>query len=883
MAVAPGTTLGPYEIIALLGAGGMGEVYRARDTRLDRTVAIKILPAHLSGDDEARRRFEREARAVSSLSHPNICALYDVGRHGDSSYLVMEYLEGETLAERLRKGPLPTEDLLRYAAEIAGALNNAHGQGLVHRDLKPGNIMLTAAGAKVLDFGLARSVGSRSHPELTRSPTMSEPLTAEGTIVGTIQYMSPEQLEGAAPDARSDIFAFGAVLYEMATGRAAFEGKSQASVIAAIMEKDPVPVTTAQPMAPPALDRLVKTCLAKDPDERRQTMHDVLLDLKWMSEGGSRVGIPALVASRRRVRERLAWSAVALFALVSLALGIAYYRNISRDARVIRAYIPAPERTRLYLLSSHPGPASISPDGKRIVFAAMETDARKQVLWVRELDASLAHPLAGTEGAAYPFWSPDGQTVGFFADGKLKKVAASGGPTFTLCEAANGKGGTWSADGSILFAPTHNSGICLVSSAGGDARPVTSLDTLRQERSHRFPQFLPDGRRFLFLAWTAGAQASDAIMIGSLDGDQSRILMKGRSNATYEAGHVLFVRDGTLMAQRFDARRCRITGEVFPVVEGVAFITGASFGVFSASQSDILMYQLAGAEQASELVWTSRTGEPIDHLGDRADYYSPRLSPDGEHIAVEIADPRTSARDIWIYETSSGMPTRFTFDAADDKGIVWSPDGTRIIFSSARKGHYDLYMKSLVGNEPEVLLLESEDDKRATSWSSDERFVAYASEGDVWVLPLFGDRQPFLFLGSEFDEGDAAFAPDSRWIAYECDESGKYEVYVTAFPEPGRKWQVSRSGGFMPGTGWRQDGRELLYVDLDGTLTVVDVRSDEGSFRSGPPTPLFDVTGANGGTATADFERFLLALQVAGTASDMLALVINWTAEFPKN
>ncbi len=881
--ISPGTKLGPYEIIALLGAGGMGEVYRARDTRLDRTVAIKVLPPHLSEDAEAQRRFEREARAVSSLSHPHICTLYDVGRHEDSSYLVMEYLEGETLADRLKRGALPVEELLRYATEVASALDNAHRQGLVHRDLKPGNIMLTTAGAKILDFGLARSAGpSATHPELSRSPTLSEPLTAEGTVVGTIQYLSPEQLEGAEADARSDIFAFGAVLYEMATGRAAFEGKSQASIIAAIMERDPIAVTAIQPLTPPALDRLTKACLAKDRDERRQTMHDVLLDLAWMTEGGSQAGIPAVVSSRRRSRERLAWGIVVVLTLLLLGATFAYYRNLPQDPRVVRAYIPAPENTEFHIHSTRPGPASISPDGRRIAFVVKEEGVRKPHLWVRELDSPLARPLPDTEGAAYPFWSPDGQSIGFFADGKVKRIRAIGGAALTLCDAPNGKGGTWSAEGLILFAPSHDSAIHLVPSAGGEARPVTVLDSLRDERSHRFPHFLPDGHRFLFLVWATSPQDQNAIMIGSLDGARPEVLMESESNAIYVDGHLLFVRDGTLMAQRFKPRECKLAGDPFPIVEGVAFLQGASFGVFSVSEAGVLVYQLAGEEWASQLVWTNRSGEPIGQLGDAAPYRSPRLSPDGERVAVQILDRRLEANDIWVYEISTGERNRFTFDAADDTDIVWSPDGSRIVFASARKGRqYDLYEKSLEGTESEAVLLNLPNDQWPTSWSPDGRFVAFTSDDDLWILPLSEGEAPFLYCGTEFKEDNANFSPDGRWIAYDSDESGMAEVYVASFPEPGRKWQVSRGGGFLPM--WRQDGEEILYVDLEGTLTSVAVRVGEASFQVATPTPLFDVLGVSGGSSTPDMQRFLLAKQISVTPSDLLALVINWTQELHRN
>jgi serine/threonine protein kinase len=494
MSLSPGTRLGPYEILAPLGAGGMGEVYKARDTRLDRTVAVKVLPAHLSFNPEVRARFEREARAVSSLSHPHICTLHDVGRHEEIDFLVMEYLDGETLAHRLEKGPLPLTEVLRHGVEIASALDVAHRSGIVHRDLKPGNIMLTKGGAKLLDFGLARATGlAGTAGDLTHSPTMTRPLTAEGSIVGTFQYMAPEQLEGKEADARSDIFSFGAVLYEMATGRRAFEGKSQASLIAAILEHEPAPISSLQPMAPASFERIVRQCLAKEPDDRWQTAGDLKRELNWIAEG-SQAGVAAPVTQRRRSRERIAWGLVAVLSLLSVASVAGYLARAPKPAPVIRSSIQTPEKQFVSFVA-------LSPDGTRLVFSAKAVGAQPS-LWVRRLDDARSEPIPGTEEATFPFWSPDGRFLAFFADGKLKKVDLAGGPVVTICEAERGVGGTWGRDGTILFAPTPSSPLFRVPSSGGKPAPVTKFDQKRPETMHRYPVFLPDGRHFLYAAAT---------------------------------------------------------------------------------------------------------------------------------------------------------------------------------------------------------------------------------------------------------------------------------------------------------------------------------------------------------------------------------------------
>jgi len=911
MPLTSGTRLGPYEIVASAGTGGMGEVYRARDTRLERMVAIKVLPPHFADSSDRRQRFEREARAVSSLSHPHICTLHDIGQQEGLVYLVMEYLEGETLAERLEKGPLPTDQLLRYAVEIADALDKAHRQGVIHRDLKPGNIMLTKNGAKLMDFGLAKPAAGSATGTALEAMTQSKPLTAQGTIVGTFQYMAPEQLEGKEADARSDLFSFGALLYEMATGRRAFTGKTQASVIASILASNPPPITSLQPMTPPALERVVETCLAKDPDERFQAAHDLKLQLEWILEGGSAVGIPAPVAARRKRREGVAWTAALALALLALVLSALYWRAATREVHAVHAFIPPPENASYIFQGPGGGPAAISPDGRRLAFAA--GSGGKQMLWIRPLESLTAQPLAGTEGAAQPFWSPDSRYVGFFADGKLKKIEASGGPPQALCAAPAARGGSWSREGVIVFAANASEGLSRVSAAGGAPTPVTKLDHSLAQGSHRWPFFLPGGRHFLYFAGGSAARVGEnaGTYIGALDEDRSLPkgpILHGDSAAIYAQpglpgwpgfdwlgsgpGYLLFVRDTSLMAQPFDLRRLRLTGEALPVAEHVQVNRGILRAVFSASHSGVLAYQMGGASGGWQLAWLDRNGKSGSTVGEKAISFAPRLSPDGKQLAAMIVDTASGNQDIWVFDLARGTQTRLTFDPAFDTYPVWSPDGSKIAFASNRKGPFNLYQKAANGVGSEELLLESPSDDRPLSWSRDGRYLAYArldpagkTKLDIWILPLFGDRKPFPFLESEFNEASGEFSPDGHWLAYASDETGKYEVYVVPFPGGSGKWQISTGGGSQPK--WRGDGRELFYLAPDNRVMAVDIAAGGSTFHAGIPHPLFQaspaVTGIIGRVydGSADGKRFIFASGGAAS-SQPLTLVVNWAAELKR-
>ncbi len=892
MALSSGARLGPYEILGAVGAGGMGEVYKARDTRLERTVAIKVLPPHLSASPEVRQRFEREAKTISQLSHPHICALYDIGNHEGIEYLVMEFLEGETLEQRLVRGPLPVEQLLRYGMEMTDALDKAHRRGIVHRDLKPGNVMLTASGVKLVDFGLAKLAQARgtSGASPTILPTQAGTnLTAEGTILGTFQYMAPEQLEGREADARTDIFAFGAVLYEMATGRKAFTGRSQASLISAILRDEPEPISMIQPMTPPALDRVVKTCLAKDPEDRFQVAHDVRLQLEWIVEGGSQIGLPASVVARRKSRERLAWMANVATALVTVAAMLVYFRLRTEPSRVVRSVINPPEKAAF---NFDTGAMALSPDGSRIAFIARGSDG-KDLLWVRPLDALAAQPLTGTEGASHPFWSPDSVYLGFFADPKLKKINASGGAPETLCEAGRGRGGTWNRKGVILFTPGPGSAIFRVSSAGGAPDQVTRLDPSQGEDSHRWPFFLPDGRHFLYLALGARGVLNrpagtdrDTLYVASLDPKEERKLIgPAASNAVYApSGHLLFYREKTVFARPFDAKRLRFTGGAFPVADQVSLFDNRS-AIFSVSENGILAYQ-PGSDfgRTSQLAWFDRAGKQIETVGSPADYMEPRLSHDGRRVAVAVRDSQGNA-DIWLYELSRRLATRFTFDPADDSLPVWSPDDSKIVFSSARTLPEALYEKPSNGTGKEDLLYKSDLRNSADSFSPDGRFILFEAfdpktRWDIWALSV-SDRKAVPVVQSEFGDFLGDFSPDGNWIVYNSNESRRPEIYVQHFPEAGGKWQISNAGGRAPV--WSHDGKEIIYVGLDGKLMAVTVRVTASGFEADLPTVLFEVHLRGGPfreyDVTHDGQRFLINLAAEpGKNTAPITLVQNWAA-----
>jgi serine/threonine protein kinase/Tol biopolymer transport system component len=878
--------LGPYEIAAPLGAGGMGEVYRARDTRLERTVAIKILPAQLSSDPVRKQRFEREAKTISSLNHPHICVLHDVGHQDGIDYLVMECVEGETLAKRLEKGPLVLEQVLKYGAQIADALDKAHRSGVVHRDLKPGNIMLTATGAKLLDFGLAKpAVAPASMATLTAVATQTTPMTQEGTIVGTFQYMSPEQVEGKELDGRSDIFSLGAVLYEMLTGQRAFEGKSQLSVASAILEKEPEPISSVKPMTPPTLDHAIRRCLAKDPEERWQTARDLALELKWIAEGGSAV-TPAPSAARvYRVRwpGALLWSVVSLLLVVVTGLVIWNIKPVPPQA-VSRTVIALPPGQRLAGLDQ---PAlALSSDGTHLAYVAIQSGI--QQLYLRAMDSLEARPLAGTEGATNPFFSPDGQWLGFFADQKLKKVSLSGGAALILSDAALPHGASW-GQGMIALAPAINGALQQVPDAGGASQPLTRLE--KGEVSQRWPQFLPGDNAVLFTAALTNASWIHARVAAQSAGmGERRNLIQGGTEPCYApSGHLVYAQGGRLMAVSFDSQRLAVTGVAVPMVEGVVQSSSSGAAQYSLSATGSLVYVPGDVRSAQRrLVWVTRSGTEQPVAAPAHNYLFPRLSTDGRRVAVNVTEQETQ---VWLYDLSREALTRFTFEGKYSGNPVWAPDGKLIAIQSVGEGPAtNIYWQRADGSGGLERLTTSEYVHFPMSWSLDGQLLAFVEVNpttgyDIWVLRL-SDRKAQPFLRTPFNESAPRFSPDGRWLAYVSDESGHWEIYVQPYPGPGGKWEVSTGGGTEPV--WNPNGRELFYRSGD-KMMVVEIAT-QPSFTAGKPRVLFEgryepspATSPNY-DVSPDGQRFLMfkTAEASDAAPTQINVVLNWFEELKR-
>jgi eukaryotic-like serine/threonine-protein kinase len=885
MPILPGRRLGPYEILSAIGAGGMGEVYRARDTRLDRIVAIKVLPTHLADRSELRDRLEREAKTIASLNHPHICTLYDTGHQDGIDFLVMEYLEGETLAQRLLKGSLPIEQVLQYAIEISDALDKAHRKGITHRDLKPGNIMLTKSGTKLLDFGLAKlkqEVAPANVP-LSELPTAIDPLTAQGTIVGTLQYMAPEQLEGKEADARTDIFAFGAVVYEMATGKKAFEGKSQASLIAKILDTDPPSMSSLQPMTPPALDRVVKKCLAKEPDKRWQASSDVCDELKWIAEGGSQIAsmpVAAVKGVRALGRRGLILSVGALLLAVvvtGLAVWILKLSPTPPPKPVLRFTITLPPGQQLAGLEFGL-PVALSPDGTHLAYAASQGGARQ--LYLRAMDSQEARPISGTEDGYDPFFSPDGQWLGFFAGGKLKKASVSGGAAIALGDAGNPVGGSWGSQGTIVFAPSGNAPLLQVSDSGGTPQPLTRLE--KGETGQFWPDFLPSGKAVLFA--DARGPGDVQILVQSAATGERRNLVGGTQPRYATSGHLIYAQGGTLMAVPFDAQRLEIKGTPVPVVEGVAQSSTYISSQYSISDTGSLAY-VSGGSQSNQrrMVWVSRNGTEQPLPAPPQAYQYVRLSPDGRHVAVELDNQ------IWLYDLARDTLTRFTFEGSRNQSPVWTPDGKRIaVYSNKGGGATNLYWQLADGSGGLERLTTNDNLQIPKSFSPDGQLLAFhennpKTQKDIWVLRM-SDRKAQPFLVTPFNEGAPTFSPDGHWLAYVSNESGRPEIYVQPYPGPGGKWQISTEGGTEPA--WNRNGKELFYRSGD-KMMALDVAT-QPSFSAGKPRLLFErqyyksdwplISTAY--DVSADGQRFLMVKGTEQAASvTQINVVLNWFEE----
>ena len=884
--LAAGTSLGPYQILTPLGAGGMGEVYRARDTRLGRDVAIKVIPAELARDPERIKRFEQEARAAGALNHPGVCTILDLGTHEGSPFVVMELLEGESLRSRLEAGPIPARKAIEYAAQAARGLAAAHEKGIVHRDLKPENLFLTKDGrVKVLDFGLAKL----TRPEVL-APAGGKPIsilaTETGAILGTVGYMAPEQVRGQEADARSDLFALGAILYELLTGRRAFHGASYVETLHAILNEEPAPLAASGREIPPGLEPLVRRCLEKNPVERFQSASDLAFALEAV--GGATPGggmEPRAARPTAGRRERLAWivavatAAVAATAIVAPRWG---------------PHLPTPTVARFAVTSSpgmsvvSDGPtAVISPDGRRLVFTASDSTGKLR-LWLRALEALPARPLSGTDGALFPFWSPDSRFVAFFADGKLQKVPADGGSPEVICDAANGRGGSWNRDGVIVFAPVALGPLLRVSAEGGPAGEVARADPSRHEVGLRFPCFLPDGKHFLYVALPRVRGDFD-VYVGSLDSKERRRVMSAGSAPVYaEPGYLLFGRGGRLVAQRFDRSTLRPMGKAVPLDDALPASSSEGAPVLGPPTGSVLALVTATVPD-TRLTWFDASGRPGATVALPAGRYEyPVLSPDNRRAVVTKLSTPTGG-DLWVVDLQRDVPTRLTFDGSvtTGQGAVWSPDGKRIAFQYNVAGPYDIYEVISDGTgRPEPLLRSDVEFKYPAAFSADGRYLAFSQMTeetgvDLWLLPLQGERAPVPYLRTPFNEVTADISPDGRWLAYCSDETGTAEIYVRSFPEPGEKHRVSASGG--TDVKWSADGRQLLFSGsgtfpffVGGPMHSVDVQTTP-SFRAGNPRVLFtarqDLAGI---TATSDFKRFLAAVPVEGATPPGITVVMNW-------
>jgi len=858
----------------------MGEVYRARDTRLERTVAIKILPAQFSSDPVRKQRFEREAKTISSLNHPHICTLHDIGHQDGIDYLVMECVEGETLAKRLEKGPLPLDQVLKFGAQIADALDKAHRSGIVHRDLKPGNIMLTPAGAKLLDFGLAKPALPLATAATLTAAAKQSPVTEQGTIIGTFQFMSPEQVEGKEVDGRSDIFSLGAVLYEMLTGRRAFEGKSQLSVASAILEKEPAPISSVKPMTPPALDHAVKKCLAKPPDERWQSASDLASELMWITESNGQAAGTAFGEAPGKTRRRAAWLIAGVLAGAAIVGAVRWPSSKPPEEAM---YFPAP-------MPFSARDIAVAPNGHTIAVIAYLESARRNALWIYELGSQSASNLADTEGANFPFWSPDNRSIAFFADGKLKKVEVSGGPVQTVCDAPSGRGGTWNKDGVIVFTPDARSGVALyrVSASGGTVTTVSNLDKSRGELSHRWPMFLPDGTHYLYMATNfAGQKSVDAIFVGSLDSNEKRFVVEATANAAYAApGYLLFYRDKALFAQRFDLKRFALTGEPTTILNDIQYQPQVKRAVFGASEKGVLAAQSGIGVALSELLWFDRKGKEVGAVGRPDVYGNVFLAPNGKSVAVSMTDIASQNTDIWTYDLQRGGAKRLTFDPAADSVPIWSPDAARLVFASNRTSFNDLHIKNSDGAQEEKSIVHGDIDKFPNDWSRDGKYILYTQDTDLWFVTL-PELKSSLFLKAPSVLRNGQFSPDGKWVAYSSNESGKWEIYVTSFPEPRGKWQVSAGGGEQPR--WRGDGKELFYISSDGKIMAAPVTTG-ANFDASTPVALFQVTPRQPVPiydlfvydVSRDGQRFLINTELKQAGSAPMSIVLNWTAKLNK-
>jgi serine/threonine protein kinase len=885
MTLLPGTKLGRYEIRSKIGEGGMGEVYRAFDPKINREVAIKILPAGMSSDKNRLARFEQEAQAAGGLNHPNILAVYDVDSHNEAPYVVSELLAGEVLRDRLYGGPLSARKAVDYGMQIARGLAAAHEKGIIHRDIKPENIFITADDrVKLLDFGLAKLIGSDDAHQSQTDILTKKLLTNPGVVMGTVGYMSPEQVQGLPVDHRSDIFAFGAVLYEMLAGRATFEGDSAVEKMNAILKHDPANFSETDVSVSPPLERLVLRCLEKKPSDRFQSIGDVGFALEAFTEiSGTRQAKASAAMPWFRNRDRLAWAVAAVLAVILAITLIArgYFRTSpALSSPSVYFTVVPPERTEFIKNGDVDFSIAVSPDGLRLALVVV-SQGRTQ-LWIRSLNAVAAQPLVGTENGNNPFWSPDSRFIGFFADGKLKKIDINGGPPQVICNAPSLSGGTWNAEGVILFSKAGE-GIYRVAATGSDPIQVSKTDTIR-DLYQVWPHFLPDGHHFLFLAGRDEKDASK-ICVGSLDGGQPQPLLTASSRAIYASpGYLLYVRDAILLAQPFDYTSLQLTGNAVPIAEGMDYFKPTGDADFSVSDNGVLAFKTRAI--LSRLVWFNRQGEEVGSVGTPRNYAWLRLSGDDRKVAVHIIDPPSGMSNLWIIEFERGTAKRVTLEDEQEIHPLWSRDGRQLVFSIDKRGPPHLFRKTLDdARDPEELMGVTGSPQRPFGWSADGQELLFADSGpatgpDLWILPMNGERKPHPFLQTRFNEGEASVSRDGKWVAYYSNESGRDEVYVSPFQNSDERWQISNSGGRAPR--WRGDGKELFYVAADGNLMAVPIKSG-ASIEAGSPMKLFKITSdpPDRYDVTYDGQRFLVNTK-GETSGVSVTLTTNWKASIKR-
>ena len=891
MPLPAGVRLGAYEIVSPLGAGGMGEVYRARDARLGRDVALKLLPAALAHDSQSLARLEREARTLAALNHPNIAAIYGLEESDGRRTLVMELVEGETLAEHLRgpaeaaRKPLPAEEALPIARQIAEALEYAHERGVIHRDLKPANVKITPEGTvKVLDFGLAKVLSDEdSMPPVipANSPTLSVMATEAGIILGTAAYMAPEQAKGKPVDRRADIWAFGCVLFEMLAGQKPFEGETISDLLAAVIKSDPewtgLPETT-----PPSIRRLIRRCLQKDVRQRLQAIGDARIAIEEALSGAdTETALSGETAEARRasgIHRALPWALGASAAICAAVAGWLMLKP-QPQPNAIRFTIAAPPETAELILG---GGMSISPDGRTLAFVTSTGEGKTTTLWLRPLDSLTTQPIPATDGAVGPFWSPDSQQVAFEAGGKLEKLAVPGGAPQTLCDTNGFTGATWNRDGVILFA-TGAGQLYRVPDTGGLPTLVLAPDPSRDETDLRYPQFLPDGRHFIFMAVISGT--GSFLEAGSLDSKAVERLAPVESQVVFAPpGYLFYTNQRTLMARPFNAKALRFTGSALPVAQNVGAAPFSRYAYFAVSPAGVLAHGAEPSALINQITWFNRAGEKLGTIGQTATHTAPALSPDGTRFAVAVGE--FGKRDIWIYDLKRGTASRLTFGPADNTNTTWSPDGSKILFSSNQSGQYDIYQKAANGLGGTQLVFASQQQaKHIDDISPDGRYAIYdvvSAATDLWGLPLFGVRKPFPFVRGNFLSASAVFSPNGRYVAYMSGETGNFDVYVQTFPQQTGKWQISTAGGLQPM--WSRNGKELFYLALDGKLMAVDVNTSAATFQAGIPKPLFQTQlattyqGRNMYVVSPDGQRFLVLAPAADEKSEPITVVVNWQA-----